>query len=266
MFVDAHVHVHRFARPPETLAAAAAAGVVCIAVTETPKDFDTLTARVGNRSGVRVALGAHPLRAHALTREAMRRFASLVARVDYVGEVGLDGSREGRPSLATQRRVLDQVFAVPGIEKKVMTVHSRGAEAETVARLAELGAPTILHWYSGALKHADCALEAGMYFSVNAAMLRSKKGARLLRLLPPDRVLTETDGPYVRTGGRPLAPESIPQLVADIAGLWGCDPEQARAQIWSNMASLYARRDNAGTPVGTTATDENLHGWVAPAA
>jgi TatD DNase family protein len=177
----------------------------------------------------------------------MRRFVLLAERADYLGEVGLDGSREGRDSLPAQRRVFDQVLGVPGIATKVLTVHSRGAEGETIARLAEAGASAILHWYSGALKHADAALDAGMYFSVNAAMLRSQKGARLLRVLPRERVLTETDGPYVRTGGRPVGPESIPQLVADLAGHWGADAEQVRAQIWSNMATLFAHRGDAPT-------------------
>ena len=45
----------------------------------------------------------------------------------------------------------------------------------------------------GALKHADRALDAGVFFSINAAMLRSQKGVRLLKTLPRDRVLTETD-------------------------------------------------------------------------
>lgn len=242
MYVDAHVHVDRFPRPSEALAAAAAARVVCVAVTETPRDFEVLGARVGSRPMIRVALGAHPLRAQALGRDAMRRFVRLAERADYLGEVGLDGSREGRASLPAQRRVFEQVLGVPGIATKVLTVHSRGAEAETVALLAEAGVAAILHWYSGALKHADAALDAGMYFSVNAAMLRSQKGARLLRALPRERVLTETDGPYARTGGRPVGPESIPQLVADLAGHWGADAEQVRAEIWSNMATLFARR------------------------
>jgi TatD DNase family protein len=66
----------------------------------------------------------------------------------------------------------------------------------------------ILHWYSGPLKHIDTALAAGMWFSVNPAMLRSRNGQRIVAALPPQRVVTETDGPYAKPGGRPSEPET----------------------------------------------------------
>jgi DNA-directed RNA polymerase specialized sigma24 family protein len=62
------------------------------------------------------------------------------------GEVGLDGSREGRPSLVAQRRVFEHVLGTPGIDERVLSVHSRGAEAETVAALHEAGVTAVLHW------------------------------------------------------------------------------------------------------------------------
>lgn len=241
MFVDAHVHIDRFQRPPDVLAAADAGRVVCVAVTETPKDYERLALRIGRRKSVRVALGAHPLRADRLGREQLRAFSTLLEHVDYVGEVGLDGSSEGRGSLPAQRRVLAHVLAAPGIRERVLSVHSRGAEAETVDALVDANVTAILHWYSGALKHADRALEAGTFFSVNAAMLRSQKGLRLLRSVPRDRVLTETDGPYVRTGARPAQPADVPRLVSDLAAAWSCDPEEARQQVWNNMAEVFAR-------------------------
>ncbi len=246
MFVDAHVHIDRFGRPAEVLAAAGASGVVCVAVTETPRDYELAAVRIGRRKNVRVALGAHPLRAVALGREQLKRFSTLIGQVDYVGEIGLDGSREGRPSLPAQRRVFEHVLGTSGIRERVLSVHSRGAEGETVTALIDAEVTAVMHWYSGALKHADRALDAGLFFSVNAAMLRSQKGTRLLRSLPRDRVLTETDGPYVRTGARPAEPAHVPQLVADLAAVWGCEAEEARKQIWDNMGSVFARRTSPG--------------------
>lgn len=243
MFVDAHVHIDRFSDPSRVLAAAEAAGVVCVAVTETPRDFAMLRLRAGKRSNVRLALGAHPLRAASLKRQHLASFAAALDQTDYVGEVGLDGSREGRASLPDQRRVFDYVLGVPGVQRRVLSVHSRGAEAETVAALEDAGALAILHWYTGALKHAARAVEGGHYLSVNAAMLRSQKGARLLRALPRERVLTETDGPYITTGSRVEGPASVPGLVRDLAGFWGCDVDEARDQVWRNMAAVFACRN-----------------------
>jgi TatD DNase family protein len=258
VFVDAHVHIDRYQRPPEILAAAKASRVVCVAVTETPKDYELLALRIGGRKTVRVALGAHPLRAGDLVSEHLKRFSTLLAGVDYVGEVGLDGSREGRATLPAQRRVFEHVLGAPGIAERILSVHSRGAGAETVAALADARVTAVLHWYTGALADADRALDAGLYFSVNAAMLRTQKGARLVRLLPRDRVLTETDGPYVRIGSRPTEPAAIPRLVADLAGAWACDADEAREQIWQNMISLFARRPRSGEDVPAVPVSRRL--------
>lgn len=105
MFVDAHVHLDRYAELADVLAAAAAAHVICIAMTETPRDFEVLMSRIGGHARVRVALGAHLLCADRLDEGQLRRFDELIRSVDYVGEVGLDGSGVGRASLDAQRRV-----------------------------------------------------------------------------------------------------------------------------------------------------------------
>lgn len=253
MFVDAHVHVHRFDHPLVVLDGARAADVVCIAVTETPSDFELLHLRAGRRAGLRVALGAHPLLAHRLTSTHLRAFSALIGRTDYVGEVGLDGSRDGRPTLTAQRKVLEHVLGTPGIRERVLSVHSRGAEQETVEALDQAGVIAILHWYSGALKHADRAIDAGAYFSVNAAMLRSQKGVRLVRALPRERVLTETDGPHVNLGARRVAPADIPQLVRDLAAVWSCDADEARDQIWQNMTAAFDAAKTATGPLQSRA-------------
>lgn len=238
MFLDAHVHLDRYEHPARVLAAADAAGVVCVAMTETPEHFDGWAPLLACDPRARLALGAHPLRATELDAAALRRFDGLVDEVEYVGEVGLDGSREGRATLREQRIVFDRVLARVTAEDAILSVHSRGAEADTIAALADARVRAVLHWYSGALRHVDDALDAGLYFSVNAAMLGTQKGARLLRSLPPERVLTETDGPFVTVRGRRAQPSDIPALVDDLADLWGCSGEDARAQIEQNLDAL----------------------------
>jgi Tat protein secretion system quality control protein TatD with DNase activity len=82
VFVDAHVHIDRFPRPPEILAEAEAAQVVGVAVTETPRDSEMLCLRAGRRPGLRVALGTYPMRATQINAEQLRRFSTLLADVD----------------------------------------------------------------------------------------------------------------------------------------------------------------------------------------
>jgi TatD DNase family protein len=237
-FVDSHCHVSRYADPPGVLKRAAAAGVVTVAVTEVPSEFQRLRLRLGKRPLVRVALGVHPLRAGALSPMELALFTELLDQTDYVGEVGLDGSSDGKSSLRAQTKVFEHLLQQPRAKEKVFTVHSRGAEAETIACLAQAGVAGILHWYSGGVKHVDVALDAGLWFSVNPAMVRSKNGQRIIAAIPPDRVVTETDGPYSKSAGHPSEPTDIPAVVARLARIWNESPDEARARVSANMAAI----------------------------
>ena len=140
------------------------AGVVIVAVTETPTEYQRLSLRLGRRRLVRLALGLHPLRAATISPLDQALFGRLLDRVDYVGEVGLDGSREGRPSLDRQMKVFEHILGQPRIASKILTVHSRGAEKATIECLSSAGATAILHWYSGPLGQIDVALERASGF------------------------------------------------------------------------------------------------------
>src|SRR5207247_990882 len=100
----------------------------------------------------------------------------------------------------------ERILSDKRVRGKVLSVHSRGAERETILRLAEAGVMAILHGYTGPLELVDSALAAGLYFSVHPAMLTNPHGPSLLDALPRDRVLTETDGPWTPFSGRPAEP------------------------------------------------------------
>lgn len=237
-FVDSHCHVGRYKDPLSVIRRAEDADVVTVAVTETPSEFQRLSLRLGRRRLVRLALGLHPLRAAMISPLDQALFGRLLDRVDYVGEVGLDGSREGRPSLDRQMKVFEHILGQPRIASKILTVHSRGAEKAAIECLSSAGATAILHWYSGPLGQIDVALGAGLWFSVNAPMLRSKNGQKIVRSIPADRIVTETDGPFAKTGGSESQPKDVPGLVADLAAVWGRPKDEVADQIYANMGAI----------------------------
>jgi TatD DNase family protein len=98
----------------------------------------------------------------------------------------------------------------------------------------------ILHWYTGSATIAERALAAGLYFSVNPSMLRTKGGRSLLSQVPPERVLTETDGPYCRCGSRECRPADVLAVVEALGDLWGLSAAEAAEVIIENMARLYS--------------------------
>lgn len=239
--IDSHVHLSRYLSPPLTAAQAMAAGLYCVSVTETPADFEAAQAALGALPQVTVALGVHPLHAAELTDVDLDRFDELAGEVRWLGEVGLDGSPEGHETLEAQRRAFSRVLGHPGLGERLLTVHSRGAEGEVVERLAQASARGVLHWFRGTPDEAADAVRAGLRFSINPAMLASQAGLALIDAVPPEHLLTETDGPYTSVEGRPSTPADVEQVLEVLGERWGVGASEARARVWENFLALDPR-------------------------
>lgn len=238
VLTDTHCHIDAYDNPLAVLDDARAAGVHVIAVTEDPGKYRLLRTRLGRRDGVDVALGFHPLRAGAASPHDLARFLRLLPQATWIGEIGLDFSRAGSATRKQQLRVFEAILADPQLRTRPVTVHSRGAERETIARLAQAHVPAILHWYTGPLTAVDDALNAGLWFSINPAMVRSKKAVPLLQQLPPERVLLETDGPFARSGSRSAVPADLLGTLDHLARLWAVTTGEARNTVTDNEHRL----------------------------
>jgi TatD DNase family protein len=190
---------------------------------------------------LRVALGFHPLRVVGSAPSELQLFRRHLSRTDYVGEVGLDFSERGRASRKQQIVLFERLLDEPAMGHKVVSVHTRRADRPAIERLAAARINGILHWYTGPLGVIDQALAAGLYFSINPAMLQSAHGRRVIAAVPADRVLTETDGPYTHTAGRPSQPADVPALVTLLARTWNAHQTDVCQQIWTNMTELFGR-------------------------
>lgn len=250
---DTHCHVDAYADPPGVLDDAAAASVDVVAVTETPDGYRRLRTRLGRRQGVSVALGLHPASAGAAAPGQLDRFFRMVPNADWIGEVGLDFSAGASRSERTRQTAMFQaVLDHDLVHGKPMTVHSRGAARETVARLAASRCRAVLHWYSGSLAVADEALAAGLWFSINPSMVRSAKGTALMTGLPQDRVLCETDGPYCKVGARPAVPADVLGVAGALAKSWGASRSDAVAVLNANTQRFLVRGALAEGPPSRT--------------
>src|SRR5260370_82394 len=144
-YVDTHCHLDQYSKPLAVLKRAEATGTITVAVTELPSGCQRLALRLGARPLVRVALGLHPLRAGRASPMELALFTELLDQTDYVGEVGLDGSPAGRGTFREQVKVFEHLLQQPRVQRKVLTVHSRGAERETIERPAAGDVTRILH-------------------------------------------------------------------------------------------------------------------------
>ncbi len=244
--VDTHCHVDLYPDPAAIVRQADAWRIYTVAVTNTPSVFDRLREIVGESRYVRVALGLHPELATERAGE-LPLFEARLAATRYVGEVGLDYVTTVESERATQRRVLSAVVGwCDASGDKIVTVHSRRAADDVVDAFgASFRGTYILHWYSGSTKALRRALANGAYVSVNPAMIRAERSMTLLAEVPRDRVLTETDGPFVQADGGPAEPRHVEHAIAGLALLWGTSAAETRHVVHSNFAAVL--RGDAGT-------------------
>lgn len=194
---------------------------------------------------IKTALGLHPQLAHERYNE-LPIFERLLSEVDYVGEIGLDGSKYFKQHLAIQSHVFGKILSL--VEKaggKIMTVHSRGAVSEVLSMIEQYpnSGPVILHWFTGSLAQMRKALALGCWFSVGPKMFESKRGRELILELPLDRILLETDGPFAkRRNGFPYEPIDTLSLAEKLRDIRSEPQVDYRSQIMDNFRNLISYR------------------------
>ncbi|MGW3558120.1 TatD family hydrolase [Streptomyces sp. NPDC000963] len=237
---DTHCHLTGYRDPIAVLDEATKADVDVVAVTEDPGEYRLLRARLGRRNGVTPALGMHPLRAHSFTPADLARFLRMLSQATWIGEVGLDFSPAGRPTRTAQTHIFEAILGDARARSLPITIHSRGAEKETINRLLQTDVRSaILHWYTGPATLIDNALAAGAYFSINPAMTATAKGRTLLAAVPMDRILLETDGPFTRVGPRPSRPSDLPTMLDHLAIRWDLPAHAVIQQVQGNQQRLH---------------------------
>ncbi len=196
MLIDTHCHFDIMHNPETYITAKEKAGDIVIGMTNLPSHFKMGQPHLKGFKHIRLALGFHPLLAAENKRE-LALFRQYVDQTSYIGEIGLDFSREGIATKDEQISVLREILTELSGKKKIVSVHSRKAEKELLDLLCEYDTRNVIfHWYCGPVELIPTILEKGYYFSINEAMCHSKNGQTIIDCIPKERILTETDAPY----------------------------------------------------------------------
>ncbi len=162
-----------------------------------------------------------------------------------VGECGLDYHYHHSPR-DRQRRAFAAQLALARDAARPVVVHTREAEDDTRAMVLEAGAAGVrgvLHCYTGSHALAEAALSVGWYVSFSGIVtFRKWKDDALLRLVPDDRLLAESDSPYltpVPYRGKRNEPAWVEHTVARLALARGVDPGTVGAIVASNARRLF---------------------------
>ncbi len=247
--IDLHCHLDLYPDPRRVAEECRHRQLYVLSVTNTPSAWKGTAALAEGTPRIRTALGLHPQLAHERKGE-LALFARLLPETRYVGEVGLDGGPEYKRYWGDQVTVFERILATcREAGGRVLSVHSRRAATPVLDHLEKSrGAGTpVLHWFSGSTRELARAADLGCWFSVGPAMLAGEKGRALAALMPRDRVLTETDGPFARVGGQSAYPWDAAIAVEGLAEIWGVPQPEVEQVLRENLRRLTSTEHRQNT-------------------
>jgi TatD DNase family protein len=245
-YVDTHCHLDLYTDVQDLLSKAENSSVVIVGVTNTPSVYFFTQNLSKQFKNVIPAIGLHPELVHQ-RRHELEQFWDHLATTQFVGEIGLDYVTTDQTNRQIQRDIFSQVIEkCASYKNKVLSVHSRRSASDVIKIIGHnFPGKVILHWFSGSDREAEKAIDYGYYFSFNSSMVKSKRGQTLARLIPQNRLLTETDGPFVRVNNLPVEPTFTPDIVSSLAGILSENIEVVRLLVLDNFKSLFIQNTGA---------------------
>jgi len=218
--IDTHCHIDLYPDPMKIARESERLGIVTIGMTNLPSHFEMGYPHLAGFRKVRLALGMHPLHAEAHLEE-FDKFKKNIDKTSYIGEIGLDFSREGYATKELQVDTFRKILIALKGKKKLLSLHSRRAEKAVLDELVQNNiSSAIFHWYSGPLGLIEEIAGHGYYFSVNPAMILSDNGKKIIGRIPRDRILTESDGPFIENRGSPVKPVDVELVHRYLSAIW----------------------------------------------
>ncbi len=242
--IDTHAHLDP-AEAPAVLERAREAGVDRVVAVATTVAEAPATLELAERyEGVYACLGVHPHEAGGAEAARLGELRELLshARAVAVGETGLDYFRDYAPRDA-QRMLFERELQLAAELGKPVVIHTRAADDDTLAALAGFAGTVILHCFSSPAL-LDPALERGWYvsFAGNVTYPKAPELREAAKRVPFDRLLAETDSPYLApqpVRGDRNEPAYVVHTVAVLAEARGEDAVELGAQIDANATAAF---------------------------
>lgn len=244
---DMHCHLGWFEDPVRTARDAAAGGAGLFAVTVTPREYQDVAGLFQAEKNVRLGAGLHPW----WVRDAADADAllDLLPETRFVGEIGLDASARHVSTWDAQLAAFERICAACAqtsdtAAPKVLSIHAVRSAGAVLDVLERTGAATscrcVLHWFSGSSEELWRAVELGCSFSLGERALGTRRGREYARILPAERLLSETDLPESPNapGGASAVLASLNRVVTSVATVRDASPEEVRRLFAINAAAL----------------------------
>jgi TatD DNase family protein len=243
MYIDVHAHLDKYddSEIAKAITEIEQHRILTVSVSMEPVAYTKGKAIEKRTRWVVSTFGVHPWNAPAFHTN-LEALQPLIDDSPMVGEIGLDYFFVSEPENHALQRDVFQHFVKKGIsQKKILNIHSKGAEADVDRILGDLGASrVIVHWYSGSLEQLRSLAEKGVYFTVGVEVLFSAQIRQIAKAVPSDRLLAETDNPggYQALTGNPGMPTIIGSVIQTLSELRGWSIEETKNVVRRNFLRL----------------------------
>lgn len=257
-FIDVHCHLDGdcYGNMPELMQKILGAGVKKIIAVGYDLSTSVLSKEMAEEYEMcYFAAGFHPTELDKYHVGDLDKIASLARHTKCVaiGEIGLDYHYPGTDKPKQKKFFIEQLKLAHEAGLPVQ-IHSRDCAEDMLSVLKEnsalLGNGVLLHCYSHSTEIALELEKSGVYFGFGGTSTwhGSKKARRTILALRPDRLLTETDSPYLSPqsvyGEFPNTPANIPEILENMAGVRGLSKECMAEQVWQNAHTLFKKLQN----------------------
>ncbi|HBP1228609.1 TatD family deoxyribonuclease [Pseudomonas aeruginosa] len=235
-----HCHLDLYPDPFKVAEECRQRGTYVLSVTTTPKAWEGTCRLAEGSPRIQTALGLHPQISHQRHQE-LALFDALLPNTKYVGEIGLDGGSGFKEHWEIQLKVFRHILnSVNQAGGRIMTIHSRASAAAVLDELTGIDGVPILHWFTGTKSQLKKAIDIGCWFSVGPGMLSTKKGVELVSMMPQNKILTETDGPFAKYKGNPLMPWQGDIAVNILSSMWNQSSAHTSIILRENLKSILS--------------------------
>ena len=251
---DSHCHLTAEAfddERPAVIQRAHDAGVTeIVTIASDPKDTESALEIAAGHDGVWCTAGLHPHEADHFGDETVERLRGLAdsPEVVAIGEAGLDFHYDNAPR-DEQRLCFEAQLHLAAELNLPIVVHSRDADRDTAELISSTDARGVLHCFTAGLELLETGLEAGWMVSFSGIVTFKRfDGAELVRRVPDDRLLIETDSPYlapVPHRGRRNEPAFLIATCEAVAAMRGQSPEAVAELTRRNAYSFYGLERDA---------------------
>jgi len=267
-YFDAHTHVQfdAFRKDGREVVVRAIESGIGMINAGTRKETSTSAVHLAEQfgSGVYAAVGLHPIHLVVEDYQDEGEGEKLLPESEFdmvwyehmarnekvvgIGECGLDFYRDhNEETIRHQKEIFKKHIELAVLVGKPLIVHTRNAFKELFEVFNEekeqiKKSGCVLHFFTGSKDEAKKALELGCFFTFGGVITFSRDYDEVLRYIPADRVLSETDAPYVAPApmrGKRNEPSFVPHIVQKIADIRGESEEKMREQIIKNVYQAF---------------------------